>query len=201
MTIDAEQLMTIAATGIALKRTENDNGDNFCSDLRNNVGIPTKPLNPSPRNRNPIPGWNTGAEVTWPNAPAFWEDPSNLFGMVLVRASVNLNNNTQIVRGCTGDKNPVAVIQGTMTVDGTMDLWRDGGIPDPYEPFENFTAETASATFNIGVTTTPLVMRMDHILITTDAHDVQGQNTLTTRNFGFAGLGDGIEPPLVFEAA
>ena len=199
-TVDATALVTIAGTGIALKRTETISGDTFCAGLRSNVGIPTKPLNPDPRNRNPIPGWNTQAQVTWPNAPAFRDDPTELFGMVLVSANFTVNNNTQIVRGCTGDRNPVAVNQGTISVEGTMNLWRDGGIPDPYEPFDNFSAASSSIVMDLGGAPA-LSFRMPYVLITTDAHDVQGQNTLTTRNFGFAGLGDGVLPPFLMDAA
>lgn len=198
--IDATALITCSATGIGLKRTETVSNVNWRSGLRSNVGFPTAPLNPSPRNRNPIPGWNTQAQVTWPNAPAFWSDPSNLQGMVLQQATVNVNNNTQVVRGCTGSVNPVAVIQGTITVDGSMNLWRDGGIPDPYVPNGNFSASGASVIFALGGTPA-LTFRMPHLLLTSDAHDVTGQNTLTTRNFGLAGLGDGVYPPLLLDQA
>lgn len=109
--IDAESLITLSVDCVALKRTETVNViASFCESLRSNPanGIPTNPLNPAPRNRNPIPGWNAAASVTWPNAPSFWQEPNNLTGMVLKSADINLNNNTQIIRGCTGDTNPVA---------------------------------------------------------------------------------------------
>jgi len=200
ITVDSTALITFSATGIALKRVEVVASTNWKVGLKTNVGAPVKPLNPSPRNRNPIPGWNTQALVTWPNAPAFWADPGALDGMVLTQANFTVNNNTQIVRGCTGDTNPVAVIQGTITVDGTMNLWRDGGIPDPYVPDSNFTAENASVIFDLGGAPA-LTFRMRNILLTSDAHDVQGQNTLTSRNFGMAGLGDGVFPPFLMDLA
>jgi len=199
-TIDSEALVTLSVTGIALKREETISGQTFKAGLKTNVGIPTKPLNPTVRNRNPIPGWNTAAAVTWPNAPAFWSDPGELQGMVLQTANFTQNNNTQIVRGATGDTNPVAVIQGTITVDGSMSLWRDGGIPDPYVPDGNFTAASSSVNFELGGLPA-LAFRLPFVLLTSDAHDVQGQNTITQRTFGIAGLGDGVDPPLIMDPA
>jgi len=199
-TIDATALITLSLTGIALKRVETVSTDNFKEGLKTNVGAPVKPLNPSPRNRNPIPGWNTKADVTWPNAPDFWEDPTELRGMVLQTANFTVNNNTQIIRGCTADTNPVAVIQGTMGVEGSMSLWRDGGIPDPYVPDGNFTAENANVNFELGGAPA-LCFRLPFILLTSDAHDVQGQNTPTQRTFGMAGLGDGVDPPFIMDLA
>lgn len=199
-TIDATALVTLSCTGMALRRTETVANINWRNGLRDPLRRATKPLNPVPRNRNPIPGWNCAASVTWPNAPAFWNDPGNLQGMVLMQASVNFNNNTQIVRGCTGSVNPVAVIQGTMTVDGSMNLWRDGGIPDPYVPAGNFGADGASVVFALGGAPA-LTFRIRHVLLTSDAHDVQGANTITSRNFGLAGVGDCINPPMEMDPA
>jgi len=199
-TIDNNALITIAATGMALKRTETENSLDFKTGLKTNIGLPVKPLNPTPRNRNPIPGWNAEAAVTWPNAPTFWSDPTALRGMVLQQANFTVNNNTQIIRGCTADPNPVAVIQGTMSVEGNMNLWRDGPIGDPYEPTGNFTALNASVIFTLGGGS-GLVFRLANVLLTSDAYDITGQNTPVTRNFGMAGLGDGVNPPFLMDLA
>lgn len=202
-TIDSESLISLSLDCIALKRTETiTSTSDFCTGMRTNPanGVPTNPLNPTTRNRNPIPGWNAAATVTWPNAPDFWSDPGELTGMVLRSADITVNNNTQIVRGCTGDTNPVAVIQGTISVDGSMTLWRQGGIPDPYVPDSNFTASEASVIFELGGTPA-LTFRLPYIVITSDAHDVQGQDSLTHRVFGIAGLGDGTQPPFLMDQA
>lgn len=196
-TIDSGALITCAATGVALKRTEAVGAVGYAANKRIHVGLPTGPLNPAPRNMNPIPGWNAQATVTWPNAPAFWSLVQTQ-GMVLMKASVNVNNNTQIIRGCTGDLAPVAVIQGVIHAEGSMDLWRDGGIPDPYGTPGNFTATAASVSLVLGGT---LTMNLPHLLLTSDAYDVQGQNSPTNRTFGMAGLGDGTTPPILMVAA
>jgi len=195
--IDSSSLITCATTGVALKRNETVTGAGYAANKRTNVGSPTNPLNPSPRNLNPIPGWNAQASVVWPNAPAFWSAGSTQ-GMVLMKANINVNNNTQIIRGCTGDLAPVAVIQGVIQADGSMDLWRDGGIPDPYGTPGNFTATAASVDFVLGGT---LQMHLPHLLLTSDTFDVQGQNNPTMRSFGIAGLGDGSGPPFTMDAA
>jgi len=197
--IDAGSIVTASTTAVALKRDETIGTEGYAANKRTAVGAPTNPLNPAPRNENPIPGWNCQAEVTWPNAPDFWADPGAPQGMTLMKASVNVNNNTQIIRGCTGDLSPVAVIQGVIHAEGSIDLWRDGGIPDPYGTPGDFTAEDASIILNIGQT--PLIIRLPFVLLTTDAYDVQGQNNPTNRTFGFAGLGDGTQPPILMDAA
>jgi hypothetical protein len=196
--IDNNALITMAATCIGLKRTEIITGSSYIT-MRTGVGAPTAPMNPAPRNRNPIPGWNAAATVVWPNAPAFYSQ-ANPAGMVLMSANVNVDNNTQIIRGCTGDVNPVAVIQGTISAEGAMNLWRDGGIPDPYGTPGNFTAANASVTWSLGGAPA-LVFRLPHLLLRTDAYDVTGQNNPTTRNFGLAGVGDGVAPPFLMDAA
>jgi hypothetical protein len=198
--IDATSLVTVGANGIALIRTETVSGSAYKDGLRANVGIPTKPLNPTTRNRNPIPGWNVQAEVTWPGAPAFWNEPNALNGMVLQNADVTVNNNTQIIRGCTGDPSPVAVLQGTIEVTGSMSLWRDGGIPDPFGEEGTFTSDDASVIFNLGGTPA-LTMRIPNLLIVSDAYEIQEQNTPVPRTFGLAGLGDGVNPPFMMDQA
>lgn len=194
--IDSNALITVALTCIALKRAET-NGNTSYKTIRTSVGSPSNPMNPTTRNLNPIPGWYAAASVTWPNAPTFWST-SNLTGMVLMQSNINVNNNTQVIRGCTGDTNPVAVLQGTMSAEGSMNLWRDGGIPDPYGTPGEFTAASASVVWTLGGS---LVMRVPHVLLRSDAFDVQGQNNPTTRNFGFAGIGDGTNPPFLMDAA
>jgi len=197
--ISPEALITLGLDCIALQRTEAVTTGRFCADRRTGTGMPLNPLNPAPLNRNPIPGWMAGATVVWPNAPAFWSNPAQLTGMVLRSATINVNNNTQLIKGCTGDRYPVAVIQGTIDATGDMSLWREGGIPDPYEPSGNFTASNASVEFALGGAPA-LQFYLNNILLTTDAYNVKGQNEPTSRDFGFAGLGDGVNPPLIMDS-
>ena len=203
LTINNNSLVTVSATGMALRRREIDSNVNWKVGLKTNIGVPTKPMNPVPRNRNPILGWNCKAEIQWPNSPAFWSDPGNLLGMVLVQADLRINNNTQIIRGCTGNINPVAVLQGTINCEGSMNLWRDGPIPDPYgDSFNpgNFGADGASVIFRLGGAPA-LTCRVKHVLLTSEEHNLGGQNEPVTHNFGIAGIGDGIDPPFLMDQA
>jgi hypothetical protein len=194
--IGAQELIKVNTTCVGLKRVETNNSGKFTTSRAFSSRKPVKPLNPSPYNRNPAPGWYSAAAVTWPGSPTFWT-PANLTGMVLTSGSMEINNNTQIVFGCTGDPNPVAVIQGPIEASGNMSLWRDGGIPDPYGNTNTpFSASGASVTFTLaGISN--LTLSMPYVVLNTDAYNVKGQKQLTSRDFGFFGLGDGINPPML----
>jgi hypothetical protein len=197
--VDANALITVNATMMALKRTETATASSYKA-INVGPGTPTAPLNPAPHNRNPFPGWSAITTINWPGAPSIYT-LVNPTGFVLMNSNFTINNNTQIIRGCTGDANPVAVLQGTMAVDGSMTLWRDGPIPDPYDqPGTPFTASGASLSMQFG-STSPLQFFIDHVLLTSDAHDIQGDNSPSTRVFGFAGLGNGTLPPFRMAAA
>jgi intein/homing endonuclease len=107
------------------------------------------------------------------------------------------------VSNCTGDPNPAAVFQGVMSVDGTMRLFRDGVIPDPYAyqwpPVAPFTASTTNVTLflagNTGGGTNPTIT-FAHVLLTSEEFAIAGQNEVVPRTFGFGGLGDGTAPPM-----
>lgn len=213
-TVDPEAIVTVGATLIALVRSETYNTfGTYKADLKgpnegggNDLpgGIPTAPLNPAPINRNPIPGWNARATLNFPtpSIPLVNWTPATQDGFVLMNASINQNNNTQIIRGATGDANPVAVLQGTITVDGSLTLWRDGPIQDPYgtvpgDTNRAFTVSASSLVLEMGVfQAVPLQFEVLQPLLTSDAFDIQAQNTPTSRVFGLNGLGDGIYPPL-----
>jgi hypothetical protein len=190
--VDPDSLISINASLVALKRVESQVASDYKA-IVNGPGLPSNPLNPSPHNRNPFPGWSAKATITWPGAPAFYS-PSNPTGMVLQKADFDINNNTVIIRGCTGESNPVMVLQGTMSVGGSMTLWRDGPIPDPYASGTPFTASGASIQLDFG-STSPLSIQVTHVLLTSDAFDLSGQNSPTVRVFGFEGLGNGLLPP------
>jgi hypothetical protein len=197
-TIDAGSIVGISLTGIGLKRLESNTNSAY-TDINVGPGLPTAPMNPSPRNRNPIPGWKTIAEIDWPNSPPYWT-PDEPLGMAMMNGNVNFNNNTQIIRACTGDRNPIAVVQGTMRVDGSIALFRNGPIPDPYEIEDNFTAEDASVAFRLGGTP-DLAFSIPNVVLSSDAFPVQGKNTPVTRTFGFFGVGDGSGPPMTIDQA
>lgn len=106
-----------------------------------------------------------------------------------------------INKNCTGSVNPAAIIQGTMSVEGTVRLWRDGPIPDPYgDPNNPYSAATSRLTFTYGQVN-PLQFQINYVLLTSDEFTIQGQNTPVDRTFGFAGLGDGTAPPFMMSIA
>lgn len=197
--VDPENLVTINATGIAIRRSESYTASTY-KQVRVGPGIPTAPLNPAPTNRNPFPGWAAATVITWPGAPAYYT-PTNPTGIMLQSADFRVNNNTVVVKGCTGEPNPVAVFQGTMAVDGNITIWRDGPIPDPYAtPGQPFSAAGATLTMTFGQVS-PLQFLIRHVLLTEDQFTIQGQNEIVNRTFGFAGLGEGINPPFQMTAA
>lgn len=194
-TIGAGEIVSVNASLVALRRTETSTGSNYKSIVMG-PGAPEYPLNPAPHNMNPIPGWSSKAIITWPGAPPSWSEDA-LDGFVLMNGDVTVNNNTQIIKGCTGSVNPAAVMQGTIAVDGSIVLWRDGSIPDPYDqPGTPHTATGSSIEFRIGETN-PLTFSIPHVLLTSDTYNIQGKNSPTTRSFGFSGLGDGTAPPFL----
>lgn len=202
--ISAEALITVNAEFMALKRHEVILGNNYLAmDIQGH--LPTAPLNPSPRNRNPIAGFTARAEIAWPNSPPWWSE-SNRNGMVLREADITHNNNPVLIKGCTGTPTAIAVLMGTMDTSGTITLFRDGPIPDPYGDdilSSPFTAESASIALYIGGSqgAAELGLRVPHVLLQSDSYDVKSQNEPTTRTFGFAAVGDGTGPPFIIDAA
>jgi hypothetical protein len=183
----------------ALRREETATATSYKA-IKTGPGTPTAPLNPGPGyNQNPFPGWSAITNITWPGSPTIFSD-TNTGGFVLMNASFNYNNNTQIIKGITGDQNPAAVVQGTMAVEGTLALWMDGAILDPYDPLTAggpFTASGANISMVFGKGSGIPQILIAHVLLTSDEFTIQAQNTPSTRTFGFSGLGDGSGPPMV----
>jgi hypothetical protein len=200
--VDPERFITINSNVMALHRDESTVGSNYQAIPSVPGNIPTYPLNPGPNyNQNPFPGWSAVTKLTWPGAPPPYDDvnPTTPQGFVLMGADFTFNNNTQVIKGCTGSPNPVAVMQGTMALEGTIRLWRDGAITDPYDTTLNppFTAQGANLQLSFGgsgASNPTLLLR--HILFTSEDFVIAGQNAPVPRTFGFTGLGEGVYPPL-----
>ena len=196
ITIDAEASIKLNCNVMALLRTETYSANTYRT-VRVGPGIPTAPMNPSPYNRNPFPGWSAQAVIGWPGSPSAFSQ-SNPTGMFMMGADATFNNNCQVIRGCIGLPNPAAIMQGVMTVEGTVRLFRDGTIPDPYSiPNTPFTASGASLLMNIGLVNPIPQINLPSILLTSEEFTIQGQNTPVPRTFGFAGVGDGQRPPML----
>jgi len=197
-TVDPGDSIKLNCNVVALMRDESVQGTTYRA-TRIGPGIPTAPLNPAPLNRNPFPGWAAQAQIVWPGSPPVFS-PTNPTGMFMTGADWTFNNNTQVVRGCTGLPNPAAVMQGVMSVEGTMRLFRDGAILDPYAPTTPggpFTASGASVQMTFGSITPLPTIQFLHVLLTSEEFTIQGQNNIVPRTFGFAGLGDGTQPPML----
>jgi len=208
LTFDPEALVRASATAIAIKRTETF-GDLQYFDNVTGVGTPVDPLNPAPRNLNPVPGWNAEAAfvtdgVRWEDKPEFGYESD--FPMEMLNFNVDITNNTVIVRTCNGKRVPSAVLQGTINTTGSTTLYREGGIKDPVKLLaDGFTeapdyvfAEDTFLGINIGNT---LFVKVPFVLLSSSDYGVQGQNELSSRTFGFQGLGDGVIPPIQFPVA
>jgi hypothetical protein len=231
-TIDPAASIKLNCNVIGLQRTETYSSTNYRAINTGPTGrqgttpnLPTLPLNPATvggrqtLNQNPFPGWSAQTQVNlWPSnypppgAPPNFS-PSVPTGMFMMGADWTFNNNTQVVRGCTGDANPAAVMQGVMATEGTIRLFRDGVIPDPYAyqwpPTAPFTASTTNVMLALGggvapPTTPPPpgsssqfpMILFRHVLLTSEEFAITGQNEVVPRAFGFAGLGDGNAPPM-----
>lgn len=208
--ISPEAAITCDVDCLALKRIENviSPGSNYASTFRYNLGnggpggtLPadfvSSVRNPSPFNRNPIPGWQAKAAVTWPNAPAFWADGSQPYGMALRETDFTINNNTTLIKACTGDRIPLAIIVGTIEATGSIQLWRDGAIPDPYGDQNNpstFTASGANINLFLAGGASPAVT-FGGVVLSTDTYNVANGNEPVSRTFGFFGVGDTTYPP------
>jgi hypothetical protein len=233
-TIDPAASIKLNCNVIGLQRTETYSALNY-KGINTGTGgrygtsgrYPTLPLNPATvggkqtLNQNPFPGWSAQTQVNlWPpnypsppGAPPTF-DANHPSGMFMMSADWTFNNNTQVIRGCTGDANPAAVMQGVMAVEGTVRLFRDGVIPDPYAyqwpPTAPFTASTTNIMMVLGGGSLPpggqipppnssfpfptIIFR--HVLLTTEEFAIAGQNEPVPRTFGFSGLGDGTAPPM-----
>jgi hypothetical protein len=195
-TVSAGESIKLSCDVKALMRTETYSANTYRA-VRVGPGVPTAPLNPIPTNRNPFPGWAATTQIVWPGSPPIFSN-ANPTGMFMMDADWSFNNNTQIIKGCTGLPNPAAVMQGVMAVEGNMNLFRDGVIADPYAiPNTPFTASGSSIRMNFGTVAPVPQVDFLHVLLMSEDFTIQGQNNPVPRKFGFAGLGDGVQPPML----
>jgi hypothetical protein len=81
-----------------------------------------------------------------------------------------------------------------------MRLFRDGVIQDPYAiPGTPFTASGSSISMSFGNVAPIPTINFLHVLLMSEEFTVQGQNTPVPRTFGFAGLGEGLQPPMLMQ--
>ncbi len=204
ISISPERAITVDCGAVAIKRTETQVvASNYAANLATNLSLPASftdaLMNPSPYNRNPIPGWNVVPSPTWAGMPAWWAPGSVPYGLAMQDLNFSADNHTQVVYALSGQPGPLAVIQGTVEAMGDMTLWRDGAIPDPYAVSGTpFTARNAY--LKLQISSAVDAVKFNNIIIREDEYNVTGQDTLVPRKFGFYAIGDGAQLPIVLAA-
>lgn len=127
---------------LALRRSEVELGDGYFDNVTGHIashcssfGL-TDPLNPSQENISPIPFWKTNADIyltSYGGQPAVYEE-----GAETVQWSIDLSNSPQILKTCNGVSIngygvAHAVVMGPMSVSGSIQLYKHGGIKDPVD--------------------------------------------------------------------
>jgi len=183
----------------------------------------TWPLNPEGANINPIPYWRTNANLfrypggggnyqvfgggTSGTAPP--QAPTEYFqeGTETVEWSISINNNTQILYTCNGDREATAILQGAISASGNLTLYNDGGVYDPIlgpadgtysltNPYlfarnSQFVIQIArGAAFGGGASSGGNVyIELTAPVVEGDDYGIRGQSEVTNRGFTMKGLG------------
>jgi hypothetical protein len=142
LSTSADQLVTANMNVIALTRTETDNGTGYFDNPNGylegaNIGqfTNTQPLNPIggddlALNTSPVPFWKTTAKLTIGGE----EQAGGTSSVQIMGWNINLSNNTQVIKTCSGQRKAMCVVCGPMAVDGSINLYAPGGVWDPVSP-------------------------------------------------------------------
>jgi hypothetical protein len=206
--------VTVSAGAIALNRAETDpgGGTSFSdySYILQKTGVvagdcttlgATNPLNPSGNNVDPIPYWRTNAQLYRKTyAGPFDVDGAALpqTGLETVEWSVDVTQNQVVLYTANGNRLPTALLQGPMSVSGSVVLYNEntvfdpifgpdgsGSLTDPYMVAEDtyFLVEIQRA---VGAT---IYMEVPAVVIESDDYGIPGQDAITNRTFSIKGLG------------
>lgn len=183
---------------LALKRTEKElSGDGYFDNTTGYVAADctsfglTDPLNPAQANTSPIPFWKTNARIylgTYGVGGTDYDADAET-----VQWSIDLGNSPQILKTCNGlseDGYGIAhaVVMGPMSVSGSIQLYKHGGIKDPVETTPLFADEaTFVVTIDAGGGTT-LTATLPAIKLESDSYDFNTTNPVY-RTFSIKGLG------------
>lgn len=207
--------VTVSAGAIALNRAEKDPaGGNTYSDysyIAQKTGVvagdcatlgATNPLNPGGTNVDPIPYWRTNAQLYKKTyAGPFDVDAAALpqTGLETVEWSVDVTQNQVVLYTANGNRLPTALLQGPMSVTGSVVLYNantvfdpifgpngtDGDLTDPY-----MVAEDTYFLVQIARGADPtLYMEVPAVVIESDDYGIPGQDAVTNRTFSIKGLG------------
>jgi hypothetical protein len=203
--------VTVSAGVVALFRDEVDpaGGQNF-SDFRyseQKTGViaddctvfdDTNPLNPSGNNVDPIPFWQTDAQLlvgTYTSPFTGGTIPQT--GLETVEWSVDLANNSVWLYTANGDRLPTALLQGAIDVTGSLILYNEAGVFDPIigpngtgtltNPYLFAEENWFRITIFNGVN--DIYIELPSVVVESDDYSIAGQSDITNRTFGIKGLG------------
>ena len=209
----ADSFVTVSAGAIALNRAEADplGGTNFSdfSYINQKTGVVagdcsvlalTNPLNPSGGNVDPIPYWRTNAQLyrdaVYPGPFVAGTLPQT--GLETVEWSADVTHNHVVLYTANGNRLPTALLQGPMSVSGSVVLYNADTVFDPiFGPAANGTLTNpymvAENTFflveiqrNVGF---PLYIEIPAVVIESDDYGISGQDAVTNRTFSLKGMG------------
>jgi len=183
---------------IALRRTEVelagdgyfDNTVGYVAGNCSSFGL-TDPLNPSQGNISPIPFWKTSARIwltSYGGSPVDYDADAET-----VQWSIDLGNSPQILKTCNGISLEGygvahAVVMGPMSVSGSIQLYKHGGVKDPVETTPLYADE---ASFLVQIDAgggTTLNVYLPAIKLESDSYDFNTTNPVY-RTFSIKGLG------------
>lgn len=204
--------VTVSAGATALDRTEADpnGGADFSSFsyINQKTGVVTgdctdfaltNPLNPSGNNVDPIPYWQTNAELlTGTYTAPFTGGAVPQTGLETVEWSADVAQNQVVLYTANGNRLPTALLQGPMSVSGSVVLYNEDSVFDPIfgpsqtndltNPF--MVAETTwfRVTINRAVGG-PIYIELPAVVVEGDDFGIPGQDVVTNRTFSLKGLG------------
>jgi len=204
--------VTVSAGGVALDRDEKDpNGGTNYSDfsyINQRTGVVaddcatlalTNPLNPSGNNVDPIPYWRTNAQLFKDTYSApFTVGTLPQAGLETVEWSVDVTQNQVILYTCNGNRLPTALLQGPMSVNGSVVLYNEDTVFDPiFGPSGSGSltspymfAEETWFLVEIARGGDPTVyMELPAVVVESDDYGIPGQDAVTNRTFSLKGLG------------
>jgi hypothetical protein len=203
--------VTVSAGAIALDRAEADpdGGTDFSafSYINQKFGVVTddctefaltNPLNPSGNNVDPIPYWQTNAELLRGTYSApFTGGAVPQAGLETVEWSADVTQNQVVLYTANGNRLPTALLQGPMSVSGSVVLYNEDSVFDPiFGPSGGFDLTNPfmvaeNTWFRVTINRGPnnIYIELPAVVIESDDYGIPGQDAVTNRTFNIKGLG------------
>lgn len=204
--------VTVSAGAIALDRAEETpTGSGTFSDfsyINQKTGViaddcsvlaATNPLNPSGSNVNPIPYWQTDAQLLRGTYSApFTGGSVPQTGLETVEWSVDVTQNHVVLYTCNGTRLPTALLQGPIDVTGSLVLYNEDGVFDPIFGPDGSGSLTAPYLYaeNTWFRVTigrgaggDVYIELPAVVVESDDYSITDQGSVTNRSFSIKGLG------------